>query len=352
MGHSSRARKRVGPAKREPRKSLRLLFTCVGRRIELIDAFRRAARGLGIRLEIHGADLNWLAPAMHMVDRAHVVPRIGSRGHLAALLKLAADQRIDALIPLIDSDLLSLAAAAPRFEAIGTRVLISTEPVVRACRDKLLTYETLKAAGIDTPATWSWEDALRRKRHRFPYYMKPREGSASLGNFRINDGDELRVLGRRVPRPIVQEFVEGVEHTLDVYAGLDGRARCVVPRRRLEVRSGEVSKSLIVKDPAIIAVGYRVAEALGGFRGVVTIQCIVTPDRRVRVIEINPRFGGGVPLAIQAGADFPRWLMAELLGRKLRYKPMAYRDGVTMLRYDQSVFSETHKRGNARTPKR
>ncbi|HUU83757.1 MAG TPA: ATP-grasp domain-containing protein [Phycisphaerae bacterium] len=317
---------------------MRILFTCVGRRIELVDAFRRAADALRIRLTIHGADINWLAPAMYVVDKPHIVPRIKTRQHIPALLKLARDEKIDVIIPLIDSDLLALSRAAKRFEALGTRVLISPEPLIRTCQDKILTFRALKEAGVDTPATWTWAEALARKRHRFPYFMKPREGSAGLGNYRINTLEELRTIGERVLDPLVQEFVKGKEHTLDVYTGLDGQPTCVVPRRRIEVRTGEVSKGLVVKDPRIIAAGQRVALAFGQFRGVVTVQCIVTPTGRVRFIEINPRFGGGVPLAIHAGANFPKWLLADLLGRKLRYDPMGYRDGVTMLRYDQSVF--------------
>lgn len=317
---------------------MRILFTCVGRRIELVDAFRRAADALGVGLTVHGADINWLAPAMYVVDKPHIVPRIRTRRHIPALLKLARDEKIDTIIPLIDSDLLALAQAAGRFEAVGARVLISPEPLIRTCQDKVLTYRALKRAHIDTPATWTWTQALRKKRHRFPYFMKPREGSAGLGNYRIDTPEELTTIGHRVPDPIVQEFVKGTEHTLDIYTGLDGRPTCVVPRRRIEVRTGEVSKGVVVKDPAIIEAGRRVALASGQFRGVITVQCIVTPARAVRFIEINPRFGGGVPLAIHAGADFPKWLMAELLGRKLRYNPMGYRDGVTMLRYDQSVF--------------
>jgi carbamoyl-phosphate synthase large subunit len=111
-----------------------------------------------------------------------------------------------------------------------------------------------------------------------------------------------------------------------------------VPRKRLEVRTGEVSKGLIVKDPAVMAVGRRVAEVLGACRGVVTVQCIVADGGRIRVIEINPRFGGGAPLAIHAGADFPRWILEELLGRKPRINPLGFRDDVAMLRYDDSVF--------------
>jgi len=56
----------------------------------------------------------------------------------------------------------------------------------------------------------------------------------------------------------------------------------------------------------------------------------------VKFIEINPRFGGGVPLSIEAGADFPKWILQETTGRALRTRRLAY--GLTMLRYDAEVW--------------
>ena len=99
-----------------------------------------------------------------------------------------------------------------------------------------------------------------------------------------------------------------------------------------------MQKARVVKDRALIDVGRRVVEAIGECVGVVTVQCIRSSRTRLSVIEVNPRVGGGSPLAIHAGADFPRWLMAERLGRRPRIGPDVYRDGVIMLRYDQSVF--------------
>ena len=306
--------------------------------MELLQAFRRAGEKLRIELILHGADVSRLAPAMHHVDRSHVLPAVSSPEYLDVLAALVRKQRIGLVIPLNDLELMTLSTGASRFEASGCRVAISTPKVVQICRDKIATHRVLKKAGLDVPETWTWDEVLRRVTHRFPYYMKPRAGSAAQGNYVIHDLDELRVFGRRVEDPIVQEFVDGVEHTLDVYAGFDGVPRCVVPRRRLEVRTGEVSKSLVVKDAALMDIGRRVAAALEECRGVVTVQCMVAPTGRIRVIEINPRFGGGAPLAIHAGADFPRWLMAEHLGRKVRIGKSAFRDDVAMLRYDQSVF--------------
>jgi carbamoyl-phosphate synthase large subunit len=323
---------------RSRKKRLKMLFTCIGRRVELLRAFRRAAKRLGIRLEIHATDSSWTAPAIHLVDKPHLLPPIAPETYVDSVLEVVRSEGIDFLVPLIDSELTLLAEAAERFEKEGCLPLISSAEAVHTCRDKLVTYAALCEAGIDTPKTWAWTDAITRKTHRFPYFLKPRTGSASMGNYTIRTLDELHTFGLRVPEPIVQEFVKGSEHTLDVYAGMDGVPRCVVPRKRLEVRTGEVSKGLIVKDEAIMDVGRQVARMLGACRGVITVQCIVTAKKRIRVIEINPRFGGGVPLSIHAGADFPRWILMEVLGERPRIKPESFKGDIAMLRFDDSVF--------------
>lgn len=326
--------------KPERKRRVRILLTCIGRRVELLRAFKQAGESLGIRLEIHGADATPLSPALQLVDRPHVVPEIGSGKYLDALADVVQREKIDLLIPLIDSELPVIAGAAQRFVELGCLALISSASVVAVCRDKLATYRKLVEAGIDTPATSLWVAAVEQKRQRFPSFLKPRFGSAAMGNYVVHTLDELRTFGARVKDAIVQEFVEGAEHTLDVYVDFEGRVRTVVPRKRLEVRTGEVSKGLIVKDAAIMAVGRRVAEMLGDCRGVITVQCMITAQGRIRVIEINPRFGGGVPLSIRAGADFPKWILQELLGQKLRINPTGFGDDLAMLRYDESVFVE------------
>lgn len=320
------------------RRNVRIFFTCAGRRIELISAFLRAARGLSLRPEIHVADAETRFAAACVANRTHRVPPVHSPEYIPALLDITRRHKIDMLIPLIDSDLVGLSEARDQFSRLGCAAMISSPSVVKTCRDKLLTYQFLSSRGIDTPCTWTPRKALGLRKHRFPYFLKPRCGSASRGNFIIRNREDLKALVNRVPQAIVQEFIPGVEHTLDVYAGFDGQPRCVVPRERIEVRGGEVTKARTVRHPAIIDMGVRVVEALAECVGLITIQLILTPDGHIRVIEINPRFGGGVPLAIHAGADFPRWLLAEWIGRRPRIRLDQFRADEIMLRYHQSFF--------------
>jgi carbamoyl-phosphate synthase large subunit len=93
-----------------------------------------------------------------------------------------------------------------------------------------------------------------------------------------------------------------------------------------------------VRDAKIIREGLRVVKLLKECVGVITIQCRVTASGAVKFFDLNPRFGGGVPLAIQAGADFPKWILEEHLGRRPKIDPAAWEDDLLMLRYDAEVF--------------
>src|SRR5207249_141203 len=94
----------------------------------------------------------------------------------------------------------------------------------------------------------------------------------------------------------------------------DGSVACVVPRRRLETRAGEISKGYTVRDAEIEAWGRRVCGRLPDAAGPITLQCFRRRDGHLAFIEINPRFGGGFPLSLHAGADYPRWLLEWALG--------------------------------------
>lgn len=325
------------------RRDVRLLFTCAGRRIELIEAFARAARRLGLRPVIHTADVQKHYAAACISDGVHHTPPATDAGYILGLVRIVRRHRIDMLVPLVDTELPVLSRARETFAELGCAAVISPPAVVDLCRDKLETFRFLKARAIDTPPTWPVAEVIRRRQRCFPYFLKPRSGSASKGSFVIRRESELRALARIVPDGILQEFVPGVEHTLDVYTGFDGRCRCVVPRRRLEVRGGEVTTGLTVRHAGIIRTGVRVAEALAECVGLITIQLFLTPAGAIKVIEINPRFGGGAPLSIAAGADFPRWLLSEWLGRRPRIRLDHFRAGVMMLRYHQSFFLKSVK---------
>jgi len=320
--------------------NLSILFTCIGRRVSLLNSFRRAGRQLKIDLSLLGTDTTELSSAFQLCDKGFPVKPITHANYIKQLLSIVRTNNVKLLIPTVDLDLKLLAQNKPKFAAMGCCVLVSTPDVVDICQDKRKTYRFLLKNGFDTPVTMSARAALLKKKLNWPCFLKPWDGYASRGNAIANNREELLFFVKRVPNCIVQEFIKGVEHTCDVYVDFGMEVRCVVPRKRIEVRAGEVSKGQVVKHLRIMSEAARLVETLGAGPGIITLQLFLTGDGRIKFVEINPRFGGGVPLSIKAGANFPKWILQELLGRTPRIKFDGFKDGLTMLRYDAEVWLE------------
>ncbi len=322
--------------------SLSILFTCIGRRVSLLNSFRQAAKQLKIKASFFGTDASRLSPALQLCDERFVVQPITHADYIKQLLSIVKAGRVNLLVPTVDLDLKLLAQNKPKFAAMGCRVLVSAPEVVDICQDKRKTYRFLVKHGFETPRTMSvraaLSEAIPKKKLNWPCFLKPWDGYASRGNAVVNNRKELSFFAKRIPNPICQEFVKGTEHTCDAYVDFNMKVRCVVPRRRIEVRAGEVSKGQVVKHPSIMSESARLVEALGVGPGVITLQLFLTDTGVVKFIEINPRFGGGVPLSIKAGANFPKWILQELLGTQPRIRFDAFKDNLIMLRYDGEVW--------------
>lgn len=311
---------------------MKLLFTSIGRRVELVQAFQNAARQLGVELTLYGADITPTAPALYFCDRTVLVPRIKTPEYIPALLDICRTEGIDALIPTIDTDLLILAQSKEQFAAIGTRVLISAPDKIALCRDKRLTADYFHSVGLESPAP---VDDVSRYQGPFPAFIKPKDGSSSIFAYRADTREELLSYAAQVPDYIIQPFISGTEYTVDIFCDFAGNPIYITPRIRQAVRAGEVLKTQIAQEPSIIAQMQRLIRDYKPC-GPITVQLIRSGETN-HYIEINPRFGGGAPLSMLAGADAAQALLRLLGGEALSFQPEAAEDGAVYSRFDQSV---------------
>ena len=137
----------------------------------------------------------------------------------------------------------------------------------------------------------------------------------------------------------LQQFLYDSNARCALLVDRSGQCLCAVPRRRLEVRGGEVSKAVTVRSETLIDLAFGMVKALPGAYGVLNFQVFAEEETgKLAVIEINPRFGGGFPLTHRAGADYARWLLEDLQGLPSTASADGWRDGLVMLRYDAAVF--------------
>lgn len=329
--------------KSKTENKLNVLFTCIGRRVSLLNSFRRAAKQLRTKASFFGTDTTELSPALQLCDKGFLVKPTTHTGYIRQLLAIVENNSVNLLVPTVDLDLKLLARNNSKFAALDCRVLVSSPEVIDICQDKRQTYRFLIKNGFDTPVTMNVNSAMSKRKLDWPCFLKPWDGYASRGNAVVHNRKELSFYAKRIPNPICQELVQGTEYTCDVYVDFGMKVRCVVPRKRIEVRAGEVSKGQIVKDNHIMSQAVRLVETLGAGPGLVTLQLFKTQKGKLKYIEINPRFGGGAPLSIHAGADFPKWILQEMLGKKTNIKFDGFKDRLVMLRYDSEVWLENPK---------
>ena len=319
------------------RCNLNILFSSAGRRVELIRAFRRAGDALGVNLQIIVGDLHRSAPTVHLGEVFEPLPPVGSAEYADAVLEICRKRSVRSVIPLIDPELTMLASRRVDFSALEVAGFISSLETMKICEDKRKTHSFFRNIGLRTPEIFGVDEVLSKELACYPLIIKPSRGSAGMGVTKINNRAELEFYRRYLDEPLLQEYLPGDEYTLDIFLNLAGEVVCVVPRRRIEIRAGEVSKGITVRDPDIIEAGKTIGENLPGAVGCITAQCF-KKDKVIKFTEINARFGGGVPLAIEAGADFPGWIIQLALGRHIGCSFDCWRPGVAMLRYDAAVF--------------
>jgi len=307
--------------------------------VALLEAFRRAMAELELSGKLIVTDITDSSPAFHVADEGILVPVVGTLQYIPKLLEIVETRRVKLLVPLTDLDLRSLARQRDRFTQAGCTVMVGQEQTVTLCRDKLRTDTMLEQAGLERIRTYKLSEF--RKKPFYPCFIKPIRGSGSVGTAIIKNAREFRShVATYGDLLIVQQYVQGPEFTVDVYRTREGEVKCVVPRQRLVIRSGEVEKGITVKDDKLIAETICLAQHLEGIWGVFCCQCRKDEDGTIRFFEINPRFGGGAPLSIAAGANLPLYLLQEVTGRPITARVGQFTDRLLMMRYDEAVFQQ------------
>ena len=310
---------------------MNILFTGVGRRVELLQAFRNAAVVLNKELKIYGTDMVETASALTYCDYIRKVVAMKDEKYIDNLLTICETDKIDLIIPTIDTDLLVLAENKNKFEVIGTKVMISAPDMIRICRDKNNTSQFFVDCGLHAPMPVNdW----KKYKSSYPAFIKPKDGSSSINAFKVDDVKKLEMYAGQIEDYIVQPFVSGREYTIDIFCDFNGNPISIVPRERVQVRAGEVLKTQICMKQTMIEESKALCKAFKPC-GPMTVQ-LIRDDKGVDwFIEINPRFGGGAPLSMKAGARSAEAILKMLDGEEIGEYEIS--DGAVYSRFDQSV---------------
>lgn len=286
--------------------------------------------------KIIAADSNPNAIGLYRADKGVRVPEANSPEFIKEINKIIEKEQIDLLIPNVSDELPIL---SENLNLIRCKTVISPKKTIQICNDKHKTYQFF-SKDIFVPHEYQLSDI---NDNLYPIFIKPKISRGSSNAYKIQDYLQLKstlefLSCRHTPSKeiIIMEYLPGTEYTVDVLCDFQGKILSSLSRERITVDSGVSVMGKIVNLPTITNLINLIVSKLR-FNGPINIQFKEDKNNICKLLEINPRFSGGISMTCLAGLNLPKILLQSLTGEK-NTEVVNIPDGVKIGRIYQDLF--------------
>lgn len=327
-----------------------ILITGVGGPVG--QAIVKAARLSRVPCTIVGIDQAPLSVGLGWVDFPAVIPGVKQTdAYLKAITQLCDRHKIRLIMPGSEGELVVLAEhAAFLREQTGALVVASSSQVLQITLDKWNTCQFLRDAGLNFPDSAKLEDKEPLdelvKRHGFPLFAKPLQGSGSQGAQPVRSREELDRLRQSGRSFVVQEYLQPQEeeYTTAVYRQSDGKLiKPIVMKRQL--LAGNTYRAWVSDNPAVAEQAEAVVRALGA-SGPCNVQLRLTSCGAVP-FEINARFSGTCGMRAHFGYNEVEMALRDLVLQETIPEP-SIQPGSALRFWDEAYYGPSEVPGQRR----
>lgn len=302
----------------------------------MLKAFEKEASLLLHNCRVYCCDATpELSAACHSTEYTFKVPDLDHPDYIPFLISKCKEHHIRLIIPTIDTELLLLAEHRSLFEQNNITVIVSDLDLIKVANNKRDSHEFFKHRSI--PVAKEFTDTPPS----FPVFIKPFTGSRSRDSRTIYSVEELKYFTKGREDIMILEYLDHRDYdeiTCDLYYDKAHQLKCIIPRKRLLVRAGEVNKGITIRNSLFDFIREKLGEVPGAI-GCICIQFFIHKvQHNIFAIEINARFSGGFPLTYAAGGNFPKWIIQEfMLSEDIPEQFDSWEENLLMLRYDKEI---------------
>ena len=314
---------------------MNILILSAGTRNKVVQYFKKALANEGL---VIATDCSSIAPAIYDADKHYIVPRMTAPGYIDVILDICKKEKIGGVLSLIDPELSLLAANKERFEEIGTTVIGSSYELCERTLNKWDMFTWLEEHGYNCAKSYVDKDEffsdVAAGRAKFPVFVKPVCGSASIAISKVYDKETLDLLFAHSDNLMIQEFLDGQEIGADCYIDMISKKPVsIFTKKKLVMRAGETDKAVSFKDERLFDIIKKFIND-SGFTGQIDID-IFDVGGEYYISEVNPRFGGGYPHAYECGCDHMTLIKNNLCGKENGACIGNYEENVYMMKYNE-----------------
>lgn len=242
-------------------------------------------------------------------------PRLWSK-----IEKKLIENKVDLVIPSFDETLMGWSKRREYFNKKGINVLISESDSLEIYLDKYEAFKFCKLHDIPTPET-----SLSQKYK----IVKPRYGRGGSG---IYIGDEKQDMNNMIS----QEYIKGIEYTVDCLFDKNSNPIYIIPRQRIDIKDGKSTKGIVKRHNKIEELVRKMSKETP-LLGPINFQFLETDNHLLYFLEVNPRIAGGMALGMAASENWINPIIENFIGNA-PIKPKAIKYDLKMFRYYAESF--------------
>ncbi len=269
------------------------------------------------KIQIYAFDIDKYSAGLYLADGYKIIKKINSRGYFSTLLNIIKSFDLDFLIPQLDSEIKYLLKYKNKIEKkTKCKLIINDNFTCNISLNKLKANNFCIKNNINVPKIINPNSKVENRTIIFRRFMGI--GSRGLKIYTKNEFNKLSKseIKQYLKTGFFQIFQLGQEYTIDI-VNKNYVPQYIVPRKRVKVVDGQITKGEIVLDQKLINFAKKIIKIFK-IKGHACLQCIVHKGK-IYFIELNPRFGTGMSLSELGGADLTEFILNNKL-KPLNYK--------------------------------
>ena len=275
-----------------------------------------------INCKIVGLSYDSLDPGLYLSKYCNTgyllpYPSAGEDALIERIKQIHKIEKIDLLIPCLDSELPSFIRLEYLIHELGIKTYLPTAEQLRY-RNKDQLQETADHAGMECPDIKPITSAgffydCQEKGWQYPLVIKGIFYEAIIVSNEEEASKAFRNIASKWGLPVlVQKFIKGEEYNLTAVGDGNGSLLNPVMMKKLALTDkGKAWAGVSIFDQTLLDAAESLCKALN-WRGPLEVEVMKTEKGQYQLIEINPRFPAWIYLSTGVGKNLPE-IMVNLI---------------------------------------
>ena len=251
------------------------------------------------------------------------------------VLRIINDYKIDLVIPILDFELKFFSILAKNLKDHRTHILIANSKLIDIFLDKEKSSNYFNLINVKQPKTFIQTSILKSNifSKKKKYLIKDRFGSTSKNIHILNSYDDYLFYKNKIKKFIIQEYINfDNEYTVGVIKYQNSIVSIISFKRKLT--NGNTSYVESGHFPNVDKFASQLADKII-FDGPLNIQ-ILEKNKKLYVVEVNPRFSGTTYFRTLFGINQPKLLIDLILNKNIK-KQNSKKIGKAVRLYEEKI---------------